>query len=286
MNEKYTSGKYTKAQVLDSFRDNKIDDIYKRKEVNYQSVANDTGEFYSEILAKEVFENLQSIDTSSDYLFPNKKPSDEKKRENKVLHLKKDIIFPLNTNRNEENIAKTIFALGLQNKERYEVIDYQVPVNRVQYSSHGKVDLLIKDKENNKLYISELKDEDSKETLLRAVSEVKTYIEKIKYNKLLKQENQTALTRFKESYKVESDDIVPAVIFCSYKGQEIKQENSRNYVRVFNRPKHEFQEFNKNSALYKLCKAWDINFFELVIEKTNKENDYENYNYTLNHLIY
>ena len=51
MSEKYMKGEYSKIQVLQSFNNNMTEDVYKRKEVNYQSVTNDTNEYYSEVVA-------------------------------------------------------------------------------------------------------------------------------------------------------------------------------------------------------------------------------------------
>ena len=54
-----------------------------------------------------------------------------------------------------------------------KVSDYQVPVNWVDKGNvHGKIDIILVD-ENNKIILSELKDEKSQETLLRAVLELK-----------------------------------------------------------------------------------------------------------------
>ena len=89
--------------------------------------------------------------------------------------------------------------------------------------------------------------------------------------------------------------IIPAIIIASGKGSETAVLNSKNQIKVLNRPKYDFERMKKYAtqgtytALYQLCKSWNIEFFEIVIDKNrsdNKENDYANYQYTLNHLTY
>lgn len=58
MSEKYMKGEYSKMQVLQSFNNNMTEDVYKRKEVNYQSVTNDTNEYYSEVVAAQILQNI------------------------------------------------------------------------------------------------------------------------------------------------------------------------------------------------------------------------------------
>ena len=58
MSEKYMKGEYSKMQVLQSFNNNMTEDVYKRKEVNYQSVTNDTNEYYSEVVAAQILQKI------------------------------------------------------------------------------------------------------------------------------------------------------------------------------------------------------------------------------------
>ena len=76
------------------------------------------------------------------------------------------------TNRNEENIAKRLMQLGKVG-DKTEVVDYQVPINRVSHSAHGKADLVVL--EDGMPLLVELKDDKSEETLLRAMAEARTY---------------------------------------------------------------------------------------------------------------
>ena len=65
MSEKYMKGEYSKMQVLQSFNNNMTEDVYKRKEVNYQSVTNDTNEYYSEVVAAQILQKYNISDSSA-----------------------------------------------------------------------------------------------------------------------------------------------------------------------------------------------------------------------------
>ena len=288
MSEKYMKGEYSKMQVLQSFNNNMTEDVYKRKEVNYQSVTNDTNEYYSEVVAAQILQKYNISDSSAlkKYLFPENKMTVEKERTYDVIHKPENIEINNKSKRNEENIAKNSLKISLCSDDNYEVIDYQVPVNRVQYSKQGKIDLILRNNKENTLLLAELKDENSSETILRAVTEIKTYLTKIEVN-------NSSYKRIKESYKnssVDLEKILPAVIFSNDKDKKLK-EVSRGLIKVHNRPKHEFNEMVQGNMpyLYKLCKAWNIEFFELTIDKkgeTDGQRDYNKDEYTLKHLTY
>lgn len=288
MSEKYMKGEYSKMQVLQSFNNNMTEDVYKRKEVNYQSVTNDTNEYYSEVVAAQILQKYNILDSSAlkKYLFPENKMTVEKERTYDVIHKPENIEINNKSKRNEENIAKNSLKISLCSDDNYEIIDYQVPVNRVQYSKQGKIDLILRNNKENIILLAELKDENSSETILRAVTEIKTYLTKI-------EANDSSYKRIKESYKnssVDSVKILPAVIFSNDKDQKLK-EVSKGLIKVNNRPKHEFNEMiqGKMPYLYQLCKAWNIEFFELTIDKkgeTDGQRDYYKDEYTLKHLTY
>ena len=64
-----------------------------------------------------------------------------------------------------------------------KIIDYQTPLNNKQCDNAGKIDLLsVKD---DKLYVLELKKEDSEETMLRCVLEGYTYLKTVDLQKLI-----------------------------------------------------------------------------------------------------
>ena len=83
-------------------------------------------------------------------------------------------------------------------------------------------------------------------------------------------------------------EIIPAIILCNDK-EDIQQVNSRGQINVLNQPLFDFKEMKKEDALYQLCKAWNIEFFELTIDKkgeTDGQRDYYKDEYTLKHLTY
>ena len=164
------------------------------------------------------------------------------------------------------------------NDSQYDVVAGNWPQN------YNEVVLIVD--ENNKIILSEVKDEKSQETLLRAVLELKTYMLKIAMN-------NSALNRIQKTYSKFDDtlvlpEIIPAIILCNYK-EDIQQVNSRGQINVLNQPLFDFKEMKKEDALYQLCKAWNIEFFELTIDKkgeTDGQRDYYKDEYTLKHLTY
>ena len=169
------------------------------------------------------------------------------------IHRGEDIKYSPDSNRNEENIAKRMFQMEnftIVNQPELNLVDYQVPVNRRFASAEGKVDLVFSD--GKCIVIGELKDEDSPETLLRAVVEAKTYQYKI--------ENcSSALLRFTRCYtdqKVPIDWVGPAiVIFTDNKSQ----------------PGRDYQSAKQSEGwIIKLIKRWDIQIFEINIVKDCK----------------
>ena len=91
------------------------------------------------------------------------------------------------SNRLEEHYAKKMFEICNSDEDNPNwpfgnVIDYQVPLKNEQDDFAGKIDLLSykkEDKDNNGVYIIELKKPGSKETLLRCMLEAFTYYKTI-----------------------------------------------------------------------------------------------------------
>lgn len=283
MDSKHMKGEYTAQEVIDSFLSEKTEDVYRRKEVVYRGAVKDSNKLYSDLLAEVILNKYQTM-TEKDFerfLIPQDNMVDDTYLDSVEHNTKINY-----TNRNEENLAKKVTDMGLESEDNYKIIYYQFPVNRVHKSSEGKVDLLMKN--SNTVAIGELKDEDSTETLLRAVLEIKTYLIKLSNSK-------TANERLKDTVKGEIEKIIPAVIIASDENSITAAPNSRNQIKVLNRPKYDFENMKEAasrgyySALYQLCKEWGIEFFEIVINKeksNNKEYDYDNYDYSLVHLEY
>lgn len=290
---------YSKETVLKNFLENK--DLYRRKQLNYRGVIKNGTESYTEVLAKAILDKFNMLKNNKDafiqFLIPGDKPIPNDKIEKGIISSHNNIDYTKDSNRNEENIAKRALELSknkqLKNADGYTIEDYQVPVNRIHKSNHGKVDLILK--KDNKVFLGELKDEKSIETILRAVMEVKTYLTKIEIN-------EKALQNFK-SYCNEDDVlIVPSVILC-YDENAIDDEKTK-YNCLF----YDFLKMKKDaengckSALYQLCKAWNIEFFELSFDnkeylkdtlgkderdkKGKRIRNYQKDQYTLTHLSY
>ncbi len=153
------------------------------------------------------------------------------------IHKREDIVIR-GTKREEENIAKRMMQLD------NSIIDYQVPINRVNHSSEGKVDLVFKD--NGLVIIGELKDWDSKETLLRAMIEIRTYQLKIEKNEFVKK-------RFKDCYGCEN---VKAAVLMFDGTQPCK-----DYCMMRDKMKN----------LYNLAKQWGIMFYEVKNKGDDKQ---------------
>ena len=142
------------------------------------------------------------------------------------------------------------------------VTDYQVSVNRASQSSEGKVDLVLTDQ--GQIVIAELKDEDSQETLLRAVVEAKAYQYKI-------QGCKTALKRYASCYAPGTPNVnwlqSAVMIFAGEKSH----------------PWSDFDEMSKrkDSWLKKLITAWDMKIYLVTENDAIKNKPYHERNYSL-----
>ena len=289
---------YSKETVLKIFLENK--DLYRKKQLNYRGIVKNGTESYTEMLAEAILDKFNALKNNKDefiqFLIPGDKPIPNDKIENGIISSHKKITYTKGSNRNEENIAKRVLELSLnkqlKNEDGYTIEDYQVPVNRVQGSNHGKVDLILK--KDNKVFLGELKDEKSEETILRAVMEVKTYLTKVEMN-------EKALRNFKSYCNEENILIVPAIILCYDENAEDDETKYNLLIDDFEKMKKDAENGN-NSALYQLCKAWNIEFFELSFDKKdyckdasgnyeidkkgNRIRNYQKDQYTLTHLNY
>lgn len=165
---------YTKQEIINKIRDIKsISELYANKIINYKGNTKDTKEKYTEIIAKEILNN------DKNYNF------------NSIKQIKRELGYKTNThngifndmsNRREEIIAKQMYKKNYS--ELGEMIDYQVPLKNKQDTKAGKVDLISYNKTTNILYLIELKNDRSMETLLRCALEIITYTKQIDENRL------------------------------------------------------------------------------------------------------
>ena len=156
--------KYTKEEIITKCEDasKEMEIFYKSDFVNYSGKTKE-GDYYTEVIAEwlldhfEVFDRIKKIKRESTY---------------KVVGHNGNI--QRMTNRKEEITAKQLYNSG-KSFPFGKIIDYQVPLKNIKSKNVGKIDLLSESKEEKKIYILELKKEDSKETFLRSALEAYTY---------------------------------------------------------------------------------------------------------------
>lgn len=165
---------YTKTQIL-----RRLDEMasnmalfYQGGCINYRGKTADTEEYYTEVIAEWLLQHLKWLEGI--------KPITRQASYRVAGHDGKPE-HP-DSNRKEELIAmamkrqKTLSLVG-------QVLDYQTPLKNVQKDKAGKIDLLTYD--GATLRILELKEPDSKETMLRCVLEGYTYLKTVDQTKLL-----------------------------------------------------------------------------------------------------
>ena len=146
--------------------------FYKSGCINYRGKTLDTKEYYSEVIAEwllehfDMLDQIQTITRQSSYLVEGHDGNPDNPH----------------SNREEELIAMAMKRQGYIEGVG-QVLDYQTPLKSVQKDKAGKIDLLTYDGE--KLYILELKEPESKETMLRCVLEGYTYWKTVDKKKLL-----------------------------------------------------------------------------------------------------
>ena len=180
---------YTKNEIINKLENLKdISTLYKEDFINYRGKTTDTSEKYTEVIADwllnnfNLFGNIQKITRKSSY----KVETHDGKHDN------------TKSNRKEEIIAMEIFrqsSLNILGK----VLDYQTPLKDKQGDEAGKIDIVSYDENNKIVYLLELKREDSKETMLRCVLEIYTYLKTLDGDKFLSDFNLPKDTKIKAS---------------------------------------------------------------------------------------
>lgn len=205
---------YTRDQILEQCRKafkNKST-FYKKDFVNYAGKTKDTNEYYTEVIAEFLCDNINDYIDGIDCIT----------RKSSYKTEGHDGIFNSASNREEEKIAMQIFT---QSREYGpfsligEIIDYQTPLKSSASDEAGKIDLL---SFNGKIMrILELKKPNSKETMLRCVLQGYTYLKTV--------DNKKLVTDF--GYK--SDEVIlKASPLVFYEGKQHKEMiHFRPYLR-------------------------------------------------------
>ena len=165
---------YTRAWIISQCEDafKKIKSFYQKPLVNYRGKTEDTDEYYTEVIAEFLCNNISAYIGGMPVItrqYSYKTTSHDGKVHNP------------DSGRDEENIAKKMY--GNQYSCVGEMIDYQTPLNSNDDDHAGKIDLLAYD--GKTLRILELKKPDSDETMLRCVLEAFTYWKTVDRAKLL-----------------------------------------------------------------------------------------------------
>ena len=188
---------YTKNDILEQCKSafqNKST-FYKQSFINYRGKTDDTGEYFTEVIAEFLCEHISEFMNGITVITresPYKTPGHD------------GVIKDLDSGREEE-----IIAMKMYDKE-YDfvgkMIDYQTPLKNKREDEAGKIDLLAYDRTT--LRILELKKPDSVETMLRCVLEGFTYLKTANIAKLL------------ADFKLPSSTIVKACPFVFRNGEQ------------------------------------------------------------------
>ncbi len=241
-------------------------EFYRIPALNYTGICAD-GTSYSEVIAEWLYSHFETEEKLSSFLVTGSHMNKEEEKEEYLagpIHPREKIKYSRGSNRNEENIAKRLMQmefLEISKCPDMKLVDYQVPINRVRYSAEGKADLVFSD--GTRIMIGELKDEDSSETLLRAVVEVKTYQYKI-------QSCESSLKRYTACYAKEAKEhpihIQPAVLIFAGKDSQ----PWRDYTAMMKM---------NDSWMKRLISKWNMKIFCVVPEEDMSEKPYEERDY-------
>jgi len=213
-----------------------IENLYKSNCVNWKGTTKDTDELYSEIIAIELlqkqkeFDKIKTVTRTETYC-----------RENHC-NIEIDIC---NSNRDEENFAKRITGLTLNNLGLIK--DFQIPLKDTRTDKGlGKIDLISFNEKAKTLYLIELKYEGNKETLLRASLESFTYYKIVDKTKLI----NDCLNKVYNHIDPNTITVKPAVLVVP----KCKAYDELKDLELGKRPK-----------LKALALALDINYFTLKL---------------------
>lgn len=168
---------YSRKDILDLCKAALLDvsNFYKSDFINYRGKTSDTDEYFTEIVAEFVCENIDAFNGINQI-----------KRQASYKTSGHTGSYSDSSNRMEEITAMQMFNQckgGLAYDYIGKIIDYQTPLKNRKTDDAGKIDLLsVKD---DTVFILELKKEDSTETMIRCVLEGYTYLKTVHTEKLI-----------------------------------------------------------------------------------------------------
>lgn len=164
--------------------------FYQKPFVNYRGITMDTKEHYSEVIAEFLLNHLSKLNEIISIT-----------RETSYRRATHTGNYNESTSRTEELIAMKLFLGSQENGIQYgalgKVIDYQTPLKNQNGDKTGKIDLLAVN--GKTLHLLELKKRDSRETMLRCILEVYTYLKTVNQEKLIQDFNLSGIEKVKAS---------------------------------------------------------------------------------------
>ena len=230
--------KYSKNEILEMIENAKFDirSFYKQDFVNYAGKTKDSKEYYTEIIAEwllshvDLFNKIKLINREGSYRIES--------HDGKIINQE--------SNRAEEKIAMKLFDYSQNKGEIFDkigkIIDYQIPLKNIQTDDAGKIDLLAYNEDTDTLRILELKKSDSKETMLKCLLEVYTYLKIVNKDKLLK------------DFGLPKDTIVKASPLVFFEGMQYKemQEDRKNLKKLMEKMEIEPVYLIEENGKYKV----------------------------------
>ena len=230
--------KFSKNEILEMIENAKFDirSFYKQDFVNYVGKTKDSKEYYTEIIAEwllshvDLFNKIKLINREGSYRIES--------HDGKIINQE--------SNRAEEKIVMKLFDYSQNKGEIFDkigkIIDYQTPLKNIQTDDAGKIDLLAYNEDTDTLRILELKKSDSKETMLKCLLEVYTYLKIVNKVKLLK------------DFGLPKDTIVKASPLVFFEGMQYKemQEDRKNLKKLMEKMEIEPVYLIEENGKYKV----------------------------------
>lgn len=204
---------YTKEDIIRMCQEyiKNPDFFYQNNFVNYRGRCKDCNELYTEVIAEYIIQNLEQFKIKTITRSSSCKIATHKG------------IINENSNRVEEKMAISMYR---QTYEEYgTVLDYQIPLKNSRDDKRvGKIDLI--SLKEDTLYLLELKRRDNKETLLRCVLEIYTYISRVNHARLLADYNLDENTK-----------IIAAPLICEngFQHNEFLENKQSKVIELMNK---------------------------------------------------